>query len=157
MPGILAASSRPNTIGDLKWLVEEQKISIIITLTEEKLNTFIKNLTKLKDDLQIDIKHIPTIDGTGFFIYQYEKLVKIFLKNVSNKKPILIHCEGGYGRTSTAITAIWMYYYNKSFEDSKKDLIQKNIRPQIMYTSFQLKSLNQWEVELEKKKKKLLK
>ena len=57
---------------------------------------------------------------------------------------------GGFGRTSTALTAIWMNQNNKSIQDAINDL--KDIRPQFMLTSFQKKSLIVWEKYLKENK-----
>ena len=61
---------------------------------------------------------------------------------------MLIHCEGGFGRTSTAHTAIWMAHYKVRFEEAKKELKNDDIRPQLMYTLLQIDSLKEWEKKL---------
>ncbi len=145
IPNVLAASSLPQSRKDLEWLIKKQEIEIIITLTEDNLSRKIQYFNNAKTELQFKHYHIPTIDGTGFHTYQYQKMCKIFKESLLTHRKLLIHCEGGYGRTSTALAAIWMFYYRKDLETSINDLLDKNRRPQAMFTEFQMESLRQWE------------
>lgn len=151
---VLAGSSIPTSKKDLEWLVKNQHIDTIVTLTEDKLTKSINHFADIKKELQFKYYHIPTIDGTGFFPFQYEKIIKLFNDTKNKKERMLIHCEGGYGRTSTALTAIWMDTYNKGLKDSIKDIKKENVRPQAIFTSIQLESLQKWEETLLKNRKK---
>ena len=145
IPNILAASAIPSSEKDLEWLVKKQGISTIISLTEEKLSKKIKYFEKIRKELNFKYYNVPTIDGTGFYIHQFEKIIKIFNESKNSNEKILIHCEGGYGRTSTAITAIWMIHYEKNLQDSISEISKEGIRPQAIYTDIQLESLREWE------------
>lgn len=151
IPDILAASSIPSSKEDLEWLVNNQNIKMIITLTEEKLSKKIKYFESVRKELHFKYYHIPTVDGTGFYTHQFEKIVKLFNENKNRNGKMLIHCEGGYGRTSTALTALWMSHYKKNLKDAIHDLKQDNVRPQAIYTLNQLESLKKWEEFLAKK------
>ena len=145
IPNILAASSLPQSRKDLEWLIEKQNIEVIITLTEDNLSRNIHYFHNLKNELHFKHYHIPTIDGTGFHIYQYQKICKIFKETLLTHRKLLIHCEGGFGRTSTALAAIWMFYFRKDLDESIRELLDKNRRPQAIFTNFQMDSLREWE------------
>lgn len=145
IPNTLAASSLPKSKNDLEWLVKKEDIEVIITLTEDNLSKIIKNFSQIKSDLKFKQYHIPTIDGTGFHTYQYQKICNIFKETLLTKRKLLIHCEGGLGRTSTALAAIWMFYYRKDLETSIKELLNENRRPQAVFTGMQMDSLREWE------------
>ena len=119
LPNLLAASSIPTSKEDLDWLTHNQGITLIITLTEDSLTKNIKYFYIIRKDFLIMFYHIPTADGTGFFTHQFEKMVKIFNDATKNNFKMLIHCEGGFGRTSTALTAIWMAHYKVRFVEAK--------------------------------------
>lgn len=145
IPDVLAASSVPHFKKDLDFLLRKQGIEVVITLTENNLSKYIKNYKELKTNYQYKHYHIPTIDGTGFFIHQFEKIVKILEENISQNKKILIHCEGGYGRTSTVLVAFWISHYNKALKDSINELKKEERRPQLILTDIQIESLKEWE------------
>ena len=145
IPNTLAASSLPQNTKDLEWLVKKENIEVVITLTEDNLSRKVKNFSKIKSELKFKHYHIPTMDGTGFHTYQYQKICKIFKETLVTKRKLLIHCEGGFGRTSTALAAIWMFYYRKDLDTSIKELLEDNRRPQAMFTGIQMDSLREWE------------
>jgi protein-tyrosine phosphatase len=144
----LAGSGLPQSKKHLEWLINDQKIKCIISLNEKPLSRYIKFFRQIRSDLDFKYHHIPTMDGTGFFIHQFQKMIKIFTKNIKNDHSMLFHCEGGYGRTSTSLTAIWMHINQISLKKAIKEL--KEIRPQLMHTNLQIKSLEVWEKDLTK-------
>lgn len=148
IPDLLAASSIPTSKDDLEWIVNKNKIFVILSLTEDKLSKKIKHFSEIRKELQFSYYNIPTADGTGFFPHQFDKIVKIFNNCKNENKKMLIHCEGGLGRTSTALTAIWMNHYKMNLEDSIQGLKRDGIRPQAIYTELQLQSLREWEKKL---------
>ena len=150
IPNILAGSSIPNSREDIEWLVNKEGIDTIISLTEDNLTKKIKFFRVLKSELHIKHYHIPTVDGTGFYVHQFQKICKIFQDCVTSGNKLLVHCEGGYGRTSTVIVAIWMYFYKKSMDESIKEIKNPKIRPQAIFTKLQIDSLKQWEEILSK-------
>lgn len=145
IPNVLAASSMPSSKVDLEWLIEKQDIKVIITLTEEKLSKKISYFEAIRKELHFKYYHVPTVDGTGFYTHQFEKIIKLFDENMNRNEKMLIHCEGGYGRTSTALTAIWMSHYKKTLDESIQDLKQDTVRPQAIYTLEQMDSLKKWQ------------
>lgn len=145
IPEFLAASAVPTSKKDFEFLVKKQNIEVIITLTENNLNKYIKNYRDIKSNYVFKQYHIPTVDGTGFYSHQFEKISKIVEENMQKNNRILIHCEGGYGRTSTALAAVWMKLYNKNLEQTVEELKQDGIRPQVIFTDIQVQSLKEWE------------
>ena len=154
IPNVIAASSKPKSKKHLEWLIKEQKINTIITLTEDSPSSYIKNFRTIMAELGFKHHHISIIDGTGFHLHQYRSLVRLFNKNLKEKKKMLIHCAGGLGRTSTALTAIWMVHFDKTLDEAIVDLKKDKIRPQLMFTDIQIASLKAWEKDLLSKKEK---
>lgn len=138
----LAASGRPKTEKELIWLIKVQHIQSIITLTEDSLKKSIRNFSTIIANLKFSYYHIPANDGQGFYPYQFDKITKLFHENVIKSQPLLIHCDGGYGRTSTALLAIWIHNYQLSLDEASKQL--KEIRDQLIFTDIQAKSLIEW-------------
>jgi protein-tyrosine phosphatase len=145
----LGASSIPDSVEKIKWLIS-QDIKVIISLTEHNLSRYIKNFRSMKKTLNFKQYHISTIDGSGFFPHQFLKMNKIYRKAQVERERTLIHCMGGYGRTSTALTGIFMMQENLSLEKAIDEL--KYIRPQFMLTPIQKNSLKVWEKYLQKNK-----
>jgi protein-tyrosine phosphatase len=154
IPKVIAASSKPKSKKHLEWLVKEEKINVIITLTEDSPSSYIKNFRSIMAELGFKHHHISVIDGTGFHLHQYKKLVQLFENYREEKMKMLIHCGGGLGRTSTALTAIWMAHFDKTLDEAIKDLKKDKIRPQLTFTDIQTASLQAWEKVLLANKEK---
>jgi protein-tyrosine phosphatase len=129
-------------------LVKTYGIKIVISLTEYSLEKYIKHFYELKKKLALSYYHIPTADGTGFFIHQFEEIISIYETARDKQFPVLIHCAGGIGRTSTALIAIWMYIQKVELDTALSQV--KQLRPQAMITSIQKHSLELWEKHLYK-------
>ena len=145
IPNLLAGSAIPTSKKDLEWLVNKQKIKTVVSLTEYKLSARIKYFEKIRKELKFKYYNVPTLDGTGFYIHQFEKIIKIFNETKIKNERMLVHCEGGFGRTSTILTAIWMVHYRKKLNESMLDLKKEGVRPQAIYTDLQFESLKEWE------------
>ncbi|OLS20033.1 MAG: hypothetical protein HeimC3_42440 [Candidatus Heimdallarchaeota archaeon LC_3] len=154
IPNSVAASSKPKSKKHLEWLIKEEKIDTIITLTEDSPSSYIKNFRSIMAELGFKHEHFSIIDGTGFHLNQYRKLVKLFRKNLEEKKRMLIHCGGGLGRTSTALTALWMIHFDKTLDEAIAELKNDKIRQQLTFTDIQIASLKAWEKDLLSKKEK---
>ncbi|MHA2334936.1 MAG: protein-tyrosine phosphatase family protein [Candidatus Hodarchaeales archaeon] len=141
IPNQLAAAALPTCRKDLEWLVNNQNIRFILSLNETPLSRQVKSFRRIRSELGFVHYHVPTIDGTGFYPHQFQKIIELFVHQ--KKIPMLIHCTGGYGRTSTALVAIWVSIHHLSLSEAFYKL--KKIRPQVIITDIQLKSLKKWE------------
>ncbi|MHA1168831.1 MAG: protein-tyrosine phosphatase family protein [Candidatus Hodarchaeales archaeon] len=140
--GQLAASAVPKSKKDLEWLVKKQGIKSIISLNETPLSRHIKYFRDVRKELDFSHHVVSTMDGTGFFAHSFDKIVKLYRTYSKQNLPVLVHCEGGYGRTSTALIAIWIDQKKRSLDEAIEDL--KRIRPQLVTTTIQMESLKKW-------------
>jgi len=99
--GELAGSGRPCTKEELVWL-KEQGIGAIVSLTETSLRRD-KMLLPWLDELGFEYHHIPIVDHTAPEGSQIDELIEFIKMMQGQKKPILVHCGGGYGRTGTML------------------------------------------------------
>lgn len=96
--GKLAGSGRPCTREELVWL-KGLGIGAIISLTETSLRKD-KILMPWLDALGFDYYHIPIEDHTAPEQAQIDEFIRVVQ---GQKKPLLVHCGGGYGRTGTML------------------------------------------------------
>jgi len=99
--GELAGSGRPCTKEELLWL-REQGIGAIVSLTETSLRRD-KMLLPWLDVLGFEYHHIPIVDHTAPEESQIDEFMEFIEVMRGQKKPILVHCAGGYGRTGAML------------------------------------------------------
>lgn len=99
--GELAGSGRPCTKGELVWL-KGQGVEAIVSLTESSLRRD-KILLPWLDELGFEYHHIPIADHTAPEGSQIDEFIEFIKMMRGGKKPILVHCAGGYGRTGTML------------------------------------------------------
>ena len=134
---IIAGSSRPQTVDNIKFIVD-QGIKRIISISEPDLIQY------LAKDLPIQV--IPfSFDNFGVpSNYQIEKFFSIMTDSLDKHEPVLIHCAMGCGRTGLLLTAFLMKYEGKDWESSLLDI--RKVRPCAVESSYQLTFLSQLHV-----------
>jgi atypical dual specificity phosphatase len=100
--GVLAASSTPVGLTDLRWL-REQGISAILSLTENPL-TIQQNVDDAAfDALDIVYYHAPVQDGEAPDRETAQYALDFIRQMHAGGRATLAHCQAGGGRTGTLL------------------------------------------------------
>lgn len=100
--GRLAASGRLMTSSQLKWAIDKG-IKSIVTIRETPLNH-----KWFRDQPAIKYRHVKVEDGGAPPLEELSDVVDYIDSDIKNQKPVIIHCNGGSGRTSTILAAYLM-------------------------------------------------
>jgi atypical dual specificity phosphatase len=99
--GSLAGSGRPIHHEELTWL-RALGIGAIVSLTERSLRRE-KLLLHRLDPLGFTYCHIPVVDETPPSQAQVDEFVTFVSQMQGQGQAVLVHCQGGYGRTGTML------------------------------------------------------
>jgi atypical dual specificity phosphatase len=113
----LARSGRPIHHEELNWL-PEQGIGAIVSLTERSLRRE-KLLLHRLDPLGFVYRHIAVVDETAPSQAQVDEML-------DQGKAVLVHCQGGYGRTGTMLAC---YLVSQGWEAEKAIAEVRSRRP----------------------------
>jgi atypical dual specificity phosphatase len=106
-PDTLAASGIPLGADDLRSL-SEQGIRAIVTLTEQPLTLFRSITQELFVQLDITYLHIAVPDQRPPTLEQAHVMLRFIDLMSARRRPVLVHCYAGVGRTGTALHLYYM-------------------------------------------------
>jgi len=116
----VAASGRPMTVNQLKWL-RENGVDSILSLTEEPLpSEWIK-------ESELEYAHLPIEDHSAPSPEVLKKAVDFILEAISRGRKVLVHCAAGLGRTGTVLAAYMIAKYRLRPEEAIRKV--RDIRP----------------------------
>jgi atypical dual specificity phosphatase len=155
----LAGSGLPLAFDQFEWLVNHG-IGTIVTVREVPLPSHWFSLDEKKNSharsqkldkinylhLRVEDYHSPTVE-------EIDSTVKFMESEIKEKRPVLVHCAAGKGRTGTILGA----YLLRNQNISAKEAITKirNMRPGSIQTDSQEKSLYEYEKYLKEKSMKI--
>jgi len=123
---VLAGSGFPRR-NNFQWLYENG-IRAIVSLTETPINKSIIKKWRFK------YLHIPIPDFGIPTDRQVDKFLEFIEKMIQSKKPVLVHCIAGCGRTGTML-AIYFVYSGYSADEAIDHIRQ--LRPCSIETWYQ--------------------
>lgn len=141
--GKLAASGRLMSKSQLAWCVKHG-IKSVVTIRELPLESKWFAADKQKDpDNVISYKHIEVKDYGAPPIEELHYAVNYIDDEISKDRPVVVHCNGGRGRTGTLLAA---YFMNKEGLTAKQALERvREIRGRAPRREKQLKALSDYE------------
>lgn len=118
--GRVAASARPMTIDQVKW-IKEQGVEVIVSLTESPLpDRWIK-------EAGVRYFHAPIEDHSCPDPETMKHIVDKIFEEILGGKKVLVHCGAGLGRTGTVLAAYLMVRDNLTPEEAIR--MTRKIRP----------------------------
>jgi atypical dual specificity phosphatase len=125
-PAILAASSIPIDIKDLRSL-REQGVGAIISLTEQPLTAFKSIRPDFFSMLDITYLHVPVPDHHPPTLEQAHVILRFIDLMRERQRAVFVHCHAGVGRTGT-ILHLYYLAQDMTLEAAREQVRRK--RPQ---------------------------
>lgn len=154
----LAGSGLPLSFDQFKWLINHG-IGTIVTVREVPLPSHWLSLND-KKNLNVDTQRLDKVNYLHLRVEDYhsptvqeiDSTVKFMENEIKEKRPVLVHCAAGKGRTGTILGA----YLLRNQKIGAKEAITRirNIRPGSIQTDSQEKSLYEYEKYLKEESMK---
>ena len=138
----LAGSGTPMTAEQYEWLIKNN-IRSIVTLREFPLpEKWLINNGKLEVEKDYKFEYVKDYGVPTLKVL--DEIVDYINKKINDeKKPLMVHCAAGKGRTGTILAAYLMKLENLSSHDAIKKI--RIIRPGSIQSKLQEETLHEYE------------
>jgi atypical dual specificity phosphatase len=143
LDGKLAGSGLPMTYSQFFWLIKHG-IKTIITVREVPLpsNWFTDSIKNIDSD-NINYLHLSVEDFGAPSIEEIDSTVDYIQRQIDNRKPVMVHCAAGKGRTGTVLAAYLLKNENLTAEQAIKKI--RNLRPGSIQSNIQEMTISMYE------------
>jgi atypical dual specificity phosphatase len=143
LDGKLAGSGLPMTYSQFFWLIKHG-IKTIITVREVPLpsNWFTDSINNIDRD-NVNYLHLRVEDFGSPSIEEIDSTVEYIQHQIDNKKPVMVHCAAGKGRTGTILAAYLLKNENLTAEQAIKKI--RNLRPGSIQSNIQEMTISIYE------------
>jgi atypical dual specificity phosphatase len=141
----LAGSGMPMTYSQYLWVVTHG-IKTIVTIREVPLPR-----QWFSDGNSVDYFHLRVEDYGAPSLEEMDNIVDYIQQQISYKKPVMVHCAAGRGRTGTILAAYLIKKENLTADQAIKRI--RSIRPGSIQSDRQELALDMYEKYIKSKTK----
>ena len=141
--GELAGSGLPMTYSQFYWLIKHG-IKTIITVREVPLpSNWLSESIDNKGHNNINYLHLRVEDFGAPSIEETASTVNYIQHQIDNRRPVLVHCAAGKGRTGTVLAAYLLKKENLTAEQAIKKI--RALRPGSIQSNIQEMTVSMYE------------
>lgn len=144
IPNEVAGMGRPRPgPADFEFL-KDQGVDAIVSLTERPLDPMIV------DEFGFEYRHIPVVDFDAPSMEQVDDFIRFMLRMKAERKPTVVHCAAGRGRTGTML-ACYLVALGRTAEAALREV--RKLRPFSVETDTQERAVEEFARRYQARKK----
>jgi atypical dual specificity phosphatase len=144
IPKEVAGMARPRPGPKDFEFLKDEGVEAIVSLTEHTLDP------ALLEEFGFEYQHVPIVDFSPPTLRQVDEFVDFMLRMRAERKPVVVHCAMGLGRTGTMLSC-YLVALGRTAEEAIREV--RALRPFSIETSAQERAVAEFARRLHRRRR----